>query len=127
MADVLEYYETDTTGGLGNAPVIFDALLDKFVLSGDGGAANAIESSVPPEIETFALSPVTSSSGLKGVLINVIGPYDNVVTQYRYLANSSSNYSYVNEITPDYPWICSALLFVVLLVCTFRMFLRVLK
>lgn len=127
MADVFEYYRTDPTGGLGDVPVIFDALLDKFVLAGEGGAVAAIESAVPPEIETFALSPVTSSSGLKGVLLNVIGPYDNVVTQYRYQANSSSNYAYINEVTPDYPWICSALLFVVLLVCTFRMFLRVLK
>ena len=72
-------------------------------------------------IETFALSPITSSSGLKGILLDLIGPYDNIVTQYRYQQNTSSNYTYVNEVTPDYPWICSALLFIVLLWSVFRL------
>lgn len=72
-------------------------------------------------IETFALSPITSSTGLKGILLEIIGPYDNIVTQYQYHSNTSSNWSYVNEITPDYPWIASACLFIVLLVSVFRL------
>lgn len=74
-------------------------------------------------IETFALSPVNPSdtSGLKKILLEVLGPYDNVVTQYRYIADGSTRYTYVNEITPDYPWIFSAILFIVLIVSLFRM------
>lgn len=71
-------------------------------------------------IESYALSPITSSTGLKGILLDIIGPYDNIVTQYQYHSNTSSNWSYVNEITPDYPWIASAALFIVLLITVFR-------
>lgn len=72
-------------------------------------------------IETFALSPIVSSTGLKGILLDLLGPYDNIVTQYQYRQNTSSSYSYVNEITPDYPWIFSAVLFIVLLFSVFRL------
>ena len=75
-------------------------------------------------IETFALSPITSSSGLKGVLLDVIGPYDNVVTQYKYQQANNSYYTYVNEITPDYPWIASAALFIVLIISLFSLLKR---
>lgn len=75
-------------------------------------------------IETFALSPITSSSGLKGVLLDVIGPYDNVVTQYKYQQTNNSYYTYVNEITPDYPWIASAALFIALIVSLFSLLKR---
>lgn len=78
-------------------------------------------------VETFALSPITSSTGLKGVLLDVVGPYDNIVTQYQYRQNTSTNYSYVNEITPDYPWIFSSVLFIVLLLSVFRLFGRCLS
>lgn len=75
-------------------------------------------------VESYALSPVTSSSGLKGVLLEILGPYDNIVTQYQYRQNSSTNYSYVNEVTPDYPWIASAVLFIVLLWSIFGLLRR---
>lgn len=77
-------------------------------------------------IDTFALSPVVSSSGLKGILLDVIGPYDNIITQYRYQANTTSNYSYVHETTPDYPWIASAALFIVLVYSVFSLLRRAL-
>lgn len=123
MSDVSTYY--DLTGGLGNAPVIFDEFLDRFVLSAsDQALGDGVQSEEPPEIEVFALSPITSSSGLKGILLDVLGPYDNIVTQYRYQQNTSSNWTYVNEVTPDYPWIFSAVLFIVLLCSVFRLFGR---
>lgn len=79
-------------------------------------------------IETFALSPITPSdaTGLKKALLEVIGSYDNVVTQYRYMQDGSTRYTYVNEITPDYPWIFSAILFIVLIASIFRIFRSVL-
>lgn len=77
-------------------------------------------------IETYALSPVQSSTGLKGILLDVIGPYDNIITQYRYQANSDSRYTYVHETTPDYPWIASAALFIVLVYSCFSLLRRAL-
>lgn len=76
-------------------------------------------------IEVFSLSPVTSATGLKGILLDILGPYDNIVTQYKYQQNTSTtNYSYVNEITPDYPWIASAALFIVLIWSIFGLLRR---
>lgn len=79
-------------------------------------------------IETFSLSPITpaNATGLKKVLLEVLGSYDNVVTQYRYMQDGSTRYTYVNEITPDYPWIFSAIFFIVLIASIFRIFRSVL-
>jgi len=71
-------------------------------------------------IEVYAMPPITSSTGLKGLLYEVIGPYDTIITQYTYKQNGNNYYSYVNDISPDYPWLMSAALFVVLIFCVFR-------
>ena len=75
-------------------------------------------------VETFQLSPIEDSTGLKGVLLRIIGPYDNIVTQYRYQQSNNQYYTYVNEVTPDYPWIASAVLFIALLVSLFGLLKR---
>lgn len=71
-------------------------------------------------VQTSPNSPVTSSTGLKGVLISLFGPYDPVITQLRYQSNTSTNYTYVNDIAPDYPWLCSAGLFTVMIFALMR-------
>lgn len=120
----------DSFGAALLAGVSADASVDDESPDTDSGPELAVE---PEEsltfvgVETFALSPITSSTGLKGILLDVIGPYDNVVTQFKYQQNTSSNYSYVNEVTPDYPWIASAVLFIVLLLSVFRAFGRCLS
>lgn len=80
------------------------------------------------QIETFALSPIRpdDTTGLKKVLLEVLGSYDGIVTQYRYIQEGSTRYTYVNEITPDYPWIFSAILFIAMVLAIFRMFRSVL-
>ena len=75
-------------------------------------------------IETFALSPIETSTGLKGILLDILGPYDNIVTQFKYQQSNNSYYTYVIEVTPDYPWIASAALFIVLLVSLFGLLKR---
>lgn len=85
---------------------------------------NAPAELILDNVETFQLSPIEDSTGLKGVLLRIIGPYDNIVTQYRYQQSNNSYYTYVNEVTPDYPWIASAALFIVLLVSLFGLLKR---
>lgn len=85
---------------------------------------NAPEELVLDNVETYQLSPITDSTGLKGVLLRIIGPYDNIVTQYRYQQSNNQYYTYVNEVTPDYPWIASAALFVALLLSFFGLLKR---
>lgn len=77
-------------------------------------------------IDTYALSPITpaDATGLKKVLLEVLGSYDNIATQYRYLVDGASRYTYVVEITPDYPWIASAVLFIAMVVSLFQIVRR---
>lgn len=72
-------------------------------------------------LQTYTLNPVTSASGLKGVLLDVLGSYDAIVVEHRYQNPNSSSYSYVREIQPDYPWIASVVVFVVVLYCCIRL------
>lgn len=68
------------------------------------------------------LAPVTPSdtSGVKAVLLSFIGDYDPPVIQYEYTTNN--NYKqYVNEIQPDYVWICSFALIALFIYCLFKL------
>ena len=68
------------------------------------------------------LAPVTPSdtTGLKAVLLSFIGTYDPPVVQYEY--TTSNNYKqYVNEIQPDYVWICSFALIALFIFCLFKL------
>lgn len=68
------------------------------------------------------LSPVTPSdtSGLKAVLLSFIGDYDPPIVQFEY--TSSNNYKqFVNEIQPDYVWICSFALIALFIYCLFKL------
>lgn len=73
-------------------------------------------------IVTTGLAPVTPSdtSGVKAVLLSFIGDYDPPVVQYEYTTNN--NYKqYVNEIQPDYVWICSFALIALFIYCLFKL------
>lgn len=68
------------------------------------------------------LSPVSPSdtSGLKAVLLSFIGNYDPPIVQFEY--TTSNNYKqYVNEIQPDYVWICSFALIALFIYCLFKL------
>lgn len=69
-----------------------------------------------------AVGPITagSTTGLKSVLLSILGSYDPIVAEYQYLSNNSSYYSYLREIQPDYVWLCSAAILSILLYCTWR-------
>lgn len=68
------------------------------------------------------LAPVTptDTTGVKAVLLSFIGNYDPPVVQYEYTTNN--NYKqYVNEIQPDYVWICSFALIALFIYCLFKL------
>lgn len=68
------------------------------------------------------LAPVTPSdtTGVKAVLLSFIGNYDPPVVQYEY--TTSNNYKqYVNEIQPDFVWICSFALIALFIYCLFKL------
>lgn len=77
-------------------------------------------------IEVYAVqsepnTPVTSSTGLKGILLDLFGPYEPTITQLQYRQGSNQYYTYVNDISPDYIWLSSAGIFALVLFCVFRL------
>lgn len=68
------------------------------------------------------VSPVTPSdaNGFKAVLLGLFGDYETVVTEHRY--TSSNGYTSIQVTTePDYAWMISAAIFIVVLYCLFRL------
>lgn len=72
-------------------------------------------------INTYSLNPISpnETNGLKSILLSLIGDYDAVVVEYAY-QNSNGYTSYIREIQPDYVFLCSCGIFLVVLYCTFR-------
>lgn len=90
------------------------------VMNDDGASpANPV---LTDAVVATGLAPVTPSdtSGVKAVLLSFIGDYDPPVVQYEY--TTSNNYKqYVNEIQPDYVWICSFALIALFIYCLFKL------
>lgn len=66
------------------------------------------------------------TTGLHAVLLSLIGDYNPIVKDYTY----TSNNGYVNhsiEITPDWSWIMTAGLFIVVIFSVFRIFGGIVK
>lgn len=72
--------------------------------------------------ETVTTYSVTASdtSGLKSVVLGLIGDYETVVTDYEYRNGSNSYVSHSIDIQPDYAWMASMLLFTLVIYCLFR-------
>lgn len=89
------------------------------VLNDGASSANPV---LTDTVVATGLAPVTpgDTSGVKAVLLSFIGDYDPPVVQYEY--TTSNNYKqYVNEIQPDYVWICSFALIALFIYCLFKL------
>lgn len=63
-----------------------------------------------------------STTGLKSVVLSVIGDYETITTDYTY-QNSNYNYqSHSIDTQPDYPWMITAAIFLVCLYSMFRLY-----
>lgn len=69
-----------------------------------------------------SVAPVTPSdtSGLKAVLLGLLGNYDPVIVEYQYQSSQGYN-SYLREVQPDYVWLCSFALLDLMIFCIFRL------
>lgn len=110
LAQLLDFFgQADSEVGEGDLLLMDPSSQDFWVYDEDYG------------LQVYAMNPVTSADGLKGVMLDVLGSYDAVVVEYRYQNPNSSSYSYVREIQPDYPWLISAAVFIVVLYCCIRL------
>lgn len=69
-----------------------------------------------------SVAPVTPSdtSGLKAVLLGLLGNYDPVIVEYQYQSTQGYN-NYLREVQPDYVWLCSFALLALMIFCIFRL------
>ena len=88
----------------------------------DNVGASSANPVLTDAVVAYGLAPVSPSdtSGVKAVLLSFIGNYDPPIVQYEYTSNN--NYKqYVNEIQPDYVWICSFALIALFIYCLFKL------
>ena len=69
-----------------------------------------------------SVAPVTPSdtSGLKAVLLGLLGNFDPVIVEYQYQSSQGYN-NYLREVQPDYVWLCSFALLALMIFCIFRL------
>lgn len=95
-----------------------------YVVGGvmDNDGASSANPVLTDFVVTTGLAPVTPSdtTGVKAVLLSFIGNYDPPVVQYEY-TNSNNYKQYVNDIQPDYVWICSFALIALFIYCLFKL------
>lgn len=73
------------------------------------------------EVSTSTLRiSANQTSGFHAVILGLLGDYNPIVKDYTY--QSSQGYtSHSIEITPDWSWIASAAIFLVIIFCLFRL------
>lgn len=69
-----------------------------------------------------SVAPITSSDsdGFKAVILNLLGDYDPTIIEYEYRGQNGTT-QYLRQIEPDYPWLCSAAIFLVVVWSVFRL------
>lgn len=78
---------------------------------------------MPVSVELYSVSPITpeDTSGLKAVLLEVLGDYDPVIVEYEYRNSNNTTYNYLREVLPDYPWCASFIMLALFVYCIFRL------
>lgn len=81
------------------------------------------DTDLPVDISLMSVAPITpeDSSGLKAVLLSVLGDYDPIVVEYKYQNTNQTSYQYLREVMPDYPWCASFLMLALFVYCIFRL------
>lgn len=74
--------------------------------------------------DTVSVKPLkvssNNTSGLQSIILSLIGDYNPVVVDHTYTQGSGYTYHEVS-ITPDWSWICSCGLFILVIYCVFRL------
>lgn len=133
-ADLSESIPVIEPSDQGNTSVTVDlnSLVDQLTNSSvkydpdqDPAEVDPLEVTVVPDklisAETQLMKVSASdATGFKALILQILGDYETVVTDYTYQSGSSGYYSHSINIERDWSWICSCGVFALLLYCTFR-------
>lgn len=82
---------------------------------------------VRDEVETVSTDVLRISAqdttGFHAVILGLLGDYNPiaVTTEYRYPSGTGYQNRYQVDVEPDWSWICTAAIFVVIIFCLFRL------
>ena len=118
LTDKVEVLEDDLSelGDVSSVPDVSDVPDDEF------DEFNP-ETELPVSVSVMSVSPIKpeDTSGLKSVLLSVLGDYDPIVVEYQYQNNNQTSYQYLREVMPDYPWCASFVMLSLFVYCLFRL------
>ncbi len=117
-------YEMDDPSYSVSDPEIFaveDTVSSPEVVEEDLLSDDVVEPVADPldgSISLYANAPIESgdTSGLKAVLLDLLGPYEPILFTYSYGTNSTGR-----EVFQDDVWLCSFWLLAIMVFCLFRM------
>lgn len=121
---------TDIPAGSNLTVVVDNSSLDSRLdsLSALVASGSAVSSSVSSDLPEMRLMSVnvsservssSSANGFKKIVLNMIGDYETIITDYTYSNGSYTSHSI--DITPDWSWILSCGVFALVLFCVFRL------
>ena len=86
---------------------------------GDNNGSDTIE--VGSEVEVLRIS-ANQTSGLHAIILTLIGDYNPiaVTTAYQYPSGTGYTTRYQVDVEPDWSWIMTCALFIVVVWCTFK-------
>lgn len=90
---------------------------DVDISTNSGDSSSKIQQEV--EIKQLKIS-ASDTTGLHSIVLNLIGSYNPIVTDHTYTQGSGYTYHEVS-VTPDYSWIMSCALFIVVIFSVFRL------
>lgn len=120
---------SDTSGGSGGrsdgsliGPPVPDYTQPFYMMLPSGYEISESSELEEISVSVMALDPITASdaSGLKAIILDLLGDYSAIQVEWAY-ENNNGYTSYTREIQPDYPWLCSAAIFAIVLYCLIRM------
>lgn len=102
-------------------------LLLFVVMFGVSVFADSSSGLVRDEVETVSTDVLRISaqdtSGFHSVILGLLGDYNPiaVTTSYQYPSGTGYQTRYQVDVEPDWSWICTAVIFVVIIFCLFRL------
>lgn len=100
------------------ADIISSGAISSEIVQVDPVDMNVTLHSVNVSTERISAS---DTNGFKAVLLGLIGDYETIITDYEYRNNQNTYTTHSIDITPDYSWICSTVIFGLVVYCFFKM------
>lgn len=88
----------------------------------DTGLSESDEVIISQQTQQLRIS-ANDTSGLHSIVLSLLGDYNPIatITEYRYPSGTGYQNRYQVDVTPDWSWICTCVLFIVVVYCFFRL------